>query len=122
MFAWKLASRVLPPSARFFGATLGVRHVNTVCRKAARDRAAQALLPVLRRSTGQSQHQRTTDLTAFGRRRFLSQTRSDKHVLSEVRWYWKGYVTRAPEVLEEMNLAGYRPLHALSAKLQSDRK
>src|SRR5580698_4806204 len=50
MFAWKLASRVLPPSAGFSGATLGVRHANAVYGKASLDRAAQVFLPVLQRS------------------------------------------------------------------------
>src|ERR1700722_19093478 len=90
MFAWKLASRVLPPSAGSSGAILGVRHANTVCGKTSRDRVAQAFLPVRSgRHQGDPSFQRTTDLKAFGRRRFLSLTRSDKHVLSEVRWYWK---------------------------------
>src|SRR5580700_11179454 len=70
MFAWKLASRVLPPSAGFSGATLGVRHANTVYVNAPSDRVAQAAC-ALRPSPGQSQLQRTTDLTVFWRGRFL---------------------------------------------------
>jgi len=47
---------------------------------------------------------------------------SRAHEVPKVRWYWKAHATRVPKVLEKMNLAGYRPLHALSAKSQSDRK